>query len=161
MSFSIFETVSNNTRPALSDIGSFFDVNQTVTIATNHCFNCQIKAAIMNRSFKIKFWPERTDSFSSSYICVCFGFGSSIENNLIGNLNLPCFSKKVKNVWAKTWKHANSEVQMNSFRKESRSGISSRPASVFLTQEMLSLVTLNYLRSRILYFSGFRFFIGF
>ena len=61
-----FTAVLDNTRPALSktfqDIGFFFDVNQTVTMASNRA--CLLKAAITSRSFKIKCWPEHTFSFS-------------------------------------------------------------------------------------------------
>ena len=42
-SFSIFKAVSDNKRPALSntfqDFGFYFDVSQTVTIASNHCLS--------------------------------------------------------------------------------------------------------------------------
>ena len=60
--------VSDNMRPALSktfqDFGFFFDVNQTVTIAINPWLS---KAATTSRSYKIKYWRERTHSFSPSH----------------------------------------------------------------------------------------------
>ena len=94
--------VSDFTRPALSktfqDFGYFFDVNQPVTIESNACLS-----NIASRSSKIKSRRERTDSFSPSHSVFLLDLEALWEQFHFGNLNLPCFSKKVtKKIRAKT-----------------------------------------------------------
>ena len=78
-----FTAVSDNTRPASSktfqDFGFLFDVNQTVTIASNPSLSK--KSGNHEQKLQKYMWvgTERTNSFSPSHICVSPGFGSSIR----------------------------------------------------------------------------------
>ena len=74
----LFTPVSDKTRPALSetfqDFGFFFDVNQTVTIASN-----------VGGNRPIRFHPA-----ISVFLLALKTLGIQVRN-----LNLPCFSKKI------------------------------------------------------------------
>ena len=83
--------------PRLVDCGFFFDVNQTVTIASNLCL-----LNIGGNNEQKQNWRERTDSLLPSHICVSSGYGSSIvtisQSSSPYESKLACFIKKVKKI---------------------------------------------------------------